>query len=243
MLHNKAGAGFVQADILRLAERTEPLVRKNIFSLVGLHTNYMYIFTLKDGVKKNRKNVLDFFAGKVIIKDFRQLANRPVALFGSAQTTIQFVNQNLNAGLKLSNVNSKEEGFAKLSNGEVDSFVVAGGKYVPWIENEVDGNKFSLVRVSSEDIAILQSAKLPYFLGKINYKQFGAIGVGAICVQNELVCLNYTGSRKQDLLSIRNYLIAHSGTIKEAPNANASWLEIDNDALNSSSWQRYCPGQ
>ena len=238
MLHHEADAGFAQADVIELSRRTEPMVAQKIFSLFGLNANYMYAFTLRDGVK-DAKN-WNPLAGKLKIDDLRQLRGRTVAAFASAQTTGRFANERLALGMKIINVENRNEGFRLLREGKVDAFLVNGGKFVTWIEKEVDGNVFSLVKTSSDDITRMG---YPYFIGKINYKKFGALGATAIGVRNEFICWNYTGSRKQDLLKARRYVYDHIEEIKEMRGSHADWQGVDRDALDSHSLQRYCPGQ
>ena len=227
LLQRKMDAGIVQADVLDFMRRSEPMITNKVRSLVGLHTNYIHIFALRSGVG---------WPISFHVRNLRDLAGRPIAVFSSASVTARMINERLGLRMKIYDVTTKEEGFRMLQEGKVYAFLASGGKYIPWVEQEVDANSIMLVNTSQEDIQKLQQ---PYSSAKIFYRKFGVVGVNVVAVHNELVCWDYTGKKRVQLLAIRNFLKQNLATIQETLGTNPAWQEIDQKAFDQAFLQKY----
>ncbi len=236
LLQRKIDAGIVQVDVLDFMRRTEPMITTKIRSLVGLHTNYLIIFSLRSGVSIQKN---PFQREIQYVRNLRELAGRPVAAFSSASVTARVINERLSLGMKIYEVSSKEEGFRMLREGKVYAFLATGGKYIPWVEKEVDEKTITLVNTTSEDILKLGQ---PYSSGKSSYRKFGVI-VNVVAVPNELVCWDYTGKKCAQLLAIRNFFKRNLTAIQETLGTNPAWQEIDQEKLNKAYLPRYQPGK
>ena len=138
LVERKIDAGIVQADVLTFMMMTEPMVAKKIRSLVALHSNYLHFFVLKNGFKEDRGTFK--LKKQAVIRNLRDLEGRKVAAFGSAYITGRIINERLGLNMQLVEVSTKEDGLAKLNKGEVAAFFAMGGKPIPWVDKEVDGN-------------------------------------------------------------------------------------------------------
>ncbi len=238
LLHRQIDAGLMQADVIEYMKRTEPMITKKIRSLVALHTNNILIFALRGGLSVE-KNFLQ--RQTIYVRNLRDLAGRPVAAFNdNASVTARVINERLGLNMKIYEVTSKEEGFRKLREGNVYAFFVTGGKYIPWVEQEVDANTITLANTNPEDI---QKLGQPYSSGKSAYRKFG-VPVNVVAVRNELVCWDFTSKkRSEQLLEIRNFLKRNLTTIQETRGSSPSWQEVDQKTIDEVSWQKYQPGR
>jgi TRAP-type uncharacterized transport system substrate-binding protein len=236
LVERKIDAGIVQSDVLSFMMYTDPMVAKKIRSLVALHSNYLHFFVLKNGYFEDRGT----FKRKqqVVIKKISDLAGRRVAAFGSAYITGRNINEKLRLNMKLVEVNSKEEGLAMLNKGEVSAFFAMGGKPIPWVDKEIDGNTITLANVDPADIEKLKS---PYYTGKLTYKKLGVVGVNAVAVRNELLVWDFTGQRAQQLLQVRKFFKDNLNDIKDSRGAHPAWQDVELNTLDRVSWERFQP--
>jgi TRAP-type uncharacterized transport system substrate-binding protein len=234
LVERKIDAGIVQADVLTFMTHTEPMIATKIRSLVALHSNYLHFFVLKNGYKEDRGKFK--FKKLAVIRNMRDLEGRRVAAFGSANITGRIINEQLGLNMRLVEVSSKEAGLAMLNKGEVAAFFAMGGKPIPWVEKEVDGNTVTLANVEPADIEMLKS---PYYAGKLTYKKLGVVGVNAVAVRNELLVWDFTGQRAQQLLQVRKFLKDNLNDIKDSRGAHPAWQDIELKTLDMVSWERF----
>lgn len=157
LLERKIDAGIVQVDVLNFMMRTDPMVAKKIRSLVAMHSDYLHIFVLKNGFKEDRGTFK--LKQQVVIRSIRDLAGRKVAAFASAPISGMIISERLNLNIKFVEVSTKEVGLAMLNKGEVAAFFAMGGKPIPWVDKEVDGNTITL---ANADPAEIQKLGAPY---------------------------------------------------------------------------------
>jgi len=226
----------VQVDVLNFMMQTDPMIAKKIRSLVALHSNYLHFFVLKNGFKEDRGTFK--LKKKAVIGNIRDLAGRKVAVYGSAYITGRMINEKLGLNMRLVEVGTKEEGQAKLNKGEVAAFFAMGGKPIPWVDKEVDGNITTLANVDPADI---QKLGRPYYAGKLTYKKLGVVGVNAVAVRNDLLVWDFTGQRAQQLLQVRKFLKANLNDIKDSRGAHPAWQDVEQNTLDEVSWQPFQP--
>jgi len=236
LVERKIDAGIVQADVLTFMMMTEPMVAKKIRSLVALHSNYLHFFVLKNGFKEDRG--IFKFKKQTVIKNMHDLDGRKVAAFGSANITGRIINERLGLNMRLVEVSTKEAGLAMLNKGEVAAFFAMGGKPIPWVDKEVDGNTVTLANVDPADIERLKS---PYYAGKLTYRKLGVVGVNAVAVRNELLVWDFTGQRAQQLLQVRKFFKNNLNDIKDSRGAHPAWQEIEPITLDRVSWESFQP--
>jgi TRAP-type uncharacterized transport system substrate-binding protein len=235
LVERKIDAGLVQADVLDFMKRTEPMVSKKIRSLIALHSNYLHIFKLRGGVTE-KKNIIQ--KQVVVMNSLRDLKGRRIATFGSAYITARTINERLNLGMGIVEVATKEEGIAKLKKGEVYAFFAMGGKPIPWVEKDIDGNAIALVNVEPADITALGQ---PYYVGKLSYKKLGVAGINAVAVRNDLVVWDFTGKRAEQLLELRKFFKQNLEDIKDTRGAHPAWQDVELSSLDELSWQKFQP--
>jgi hypothetical protein len=113
-----------------------------------------------------------------------------------------------------------------------------GGKPIPWVDQEVDGNTVTLANVEREDI---EKLKDPYSPGKLTYKKLGVVGVNAVAVHNDLLVWDFTGQRAQQLLQVRKFFKDNLNDIKDSRGAHPAWQDIELNTLDRVSWERFQP--
>ncbi len=236
LIERKIDAGIVQADVLTFMTHTEPMIATKVRSLVALHSNYLHFFVLKNGYKEDRGTFK--FKKHAVIRNLRDLNGRKVAAFGSANITGRIINERLGLNIRLVEVNSKEAGLAMLNKGEVAAFFAMGGKPIPWVDKEVDGNTVTLGNVEQGDFERLKS---PYYSGKLTYRKLGVVGVNAIAVRNDLLVWDFTGQRAQQLLQVRKFLKDNLNNIKDARGSHPAWQDVEQNMLDDVSWHRFQP--
>jgi TRAP-type uncharacterized transport system substrate-binding protein len=236
LVERKIDAGIVQADVLTFMTHREPMIATKIRSLVALHSNYLHFFVLKNGYKEDRGRFK--FKKLAVIRNMRDLDGRRVAAFGSANITGRIINEQLGLNMRLVEVSSKEAGLAMLNKGEVAAFFAMGGKPIPWVEKEVDGNTVTLANVEPSDFERL---KRPYYAGKLTYKKLGVVGVNAVAVRNDLLVWDFSGQRAQLLLQVRKFFKNNLNDIKDSRGAHPAWQDVEQNTLDDVSWQRFQP--
>jgi TRAP-type uncharacterized transport system substrate-binding protein len=233
LVERKIDAGIVQADVLSYMMIKEPMVAKKIRSLVALHSNYLHIFVLKNGYLEDRGTFKR--KQKIVISNMRDLAGRKVAAFGSAPITAKNINEKLGLKMRLVEVGTKEEGLAMLNKGEVAAFFALGGKPIPWVDKEVDGN----ITLANVDPADIEKLKSQYYPGQLTYKKLGVLGLSTVAVRNELLVWDFTGQRAQQLLQVRKFFKDNLNDIKDSRGAHPAWQDIELKTLDMVSWERF----
>ncbi len=236
MIDRLIDAGIAQADVVDFLSRTDPMVKKKIRSLVGLHTNYVHIFTLKNGFKVSQGR---FKSDKIVyVRDLQQLKGVNVAAFGSGPITATLISERLGLNLRITKVDKKDEGLEMLKNGKVYAFIAMGGKPIPWVK-DLDKNTITMVNVSQDDVKRLGA---PYYPGKLTYKNLDITGINTIGVRNDLMVWNLEGGKgAQKLLGLRGFFYSDLNDIKDVRGAHPAWQEIERSTLDDVSWLRYEP--
>jgi hypothetical protein len=122
-----------------------------------------------------------------------------------------------------------------LNKGEVAAFFALGGKPIPWVDKEVDGN----ITLANVDPADIEKLKSQYYPGQLTYKKLGVLGLSTVAVRNELLVWDFTGQRAQQLLQVRKFFKDNLNDIKDSRGAHPAWQDIELKTLDMVSWERF----
>lgn len=237
LLGRKIDAAIVQADVMGYMDRTDEMVSKKLRALAALHANSMHIIVLREGTMVKTEG----WMGKkstVVVENLRQLANRPVAVFGSAEITAIIINERLKLNLIPIDASTYQEGLAKLQRGEVFALLAMGGKPINWVE-QLDGKIYSLANTESGDIAAMQK---PYKNIQVSYPNLRVVGANTLSVNNDIIVWDYqSGKQAAKLLAFKKYLENSLEEIKDTRGSHPSWQSVEAENLSNVSWPAYSP--
>lgn len=237
LVNRSIDAAIVQADVMSYKDRTEELVSKKLRALASLHINSLHIIVLRDGVAVKGENLWNK-GSVVIIENLRQLANKPVAVFGSSEYTAIFVNERLKLNLITEKVDKYEEGLELVKAGKVFALLAMGGKPIPWV-GKLDGKIFTLANMESGDIAAMQK---PYKNIQVTYPNLKIVGANTLSVNNDIIVWDYqSGKQAAKLLAFKKCLEDNLQDIKDTRGTHPSWQQVELENLDNVSWQPYVP--
>lgn len=234
----QADVAIVQIDTLKTMKAGDDNIAA-LLAVMPLNNNFLHVVTSSSGYTVTGEKKYGFMKGDsktVSISKFSQLRGLPVALVGSAQLLGRQLDKQLGFNMRFIDVDGKDadaKAFEMVKTGKVyAAFTVSG-----WPHGAIKRlNQSSGLTLVAFDVP----STSPYTVKPFNYKNIGVYNVQALAVQNVLVTRPFSGSKIQDVATLKNIIATNLDDLKDGAYEPA-WNEIKNvDA--SVDWPKFTGG-
>ena len=236
---NEAELGLVQVDLLNKLKESDHNVGA-LKAVMPLHANLLHVITLTEGSVVGVKYVpgtstaVPYTGKTVVLKRYSDLQGMTVALVGSAQLTVQMLEERKPLGLQVKPADSDDQAIAQLKRGEVQAVLTLAGWPMPAMSRlRADGG----LMLAAFDVP----HGAPYDVVKRNYQNLGALNLPMLAVPNLLVARPFkpAGSQGQQVSALQQCLGRQLDELKDG-RYQAAWKEIGDPAV-MMGWARWEP--
>jgi TRAP-type uncharacterized transport system substrate-binding protein len=236
---NQADLGFVQLDTLQDMKVSDEAISA-LQAVLPLNMNLLHIIGKADGYNfKTEKKYGGLVGGSnvnVPVTKFSDLKGLPVAVVGSARALGRVLDRRHAMGVTFVDVETDEQGLAKLKSGEVAALMSSGG----WPSGPVQKLKRdSGLRLVQFDAAV----QAPYQLVKKNYENLDAFNHAFLAAPNLLVTRPFspTGAMGRNVGALQSCIQKNLVNLQEGK-FEPAWPEVKN-VLESYGWPRFTVGK
>jgi len=232
---NRADLGFVQLDTLQDMKASDENIGA-LLALMPLNTNLLHSVAGSDGFTyQGPKRMGGMLPGEMLtasVAKFSDLKGLPVAVVGSARALGRVLDRRYAMDLQFVDVETDEQGLAKLKSGAVAGMLTTSG----WPSGPIQKlNRSANVKLLQFDVAV----QPPYQLVRKNYENLDTFNHAFLAAPNLLVTRPFsaTGANGKAVSILQNCIQRNLKTLQEG-RFEPAWGEVKNIA-DTAGWPRF----
>ena len=232
---NRADLGFVQLDTLQDLKASDENIGA-LLALMPLNTNLLHIVAGADGFSyQGPKRMGGMLPGEMLtasVAKFSDLKGLPVAVVGSARALGRVLDRRYAMDLQFVDVETDEQGLAKLKSGAVAGMLTTSG----WPSGPIQRlNRSANVKLLQFDLAV----QPPYQLVRKNYENLDTFNHAFLAAPNLLVTRPFsaTGANGKAVSILQTCIQRNLKTLQEG-RFEPAWGEVKN-ITDTAGWPRF----